>query len=94
MVWLIDCWSVHTSSTFRLWMKTIYPYILLLYVPTQPADVDLLRPFKCVFAKKIKLWSAHEIQRMVAIKVPVDAMKVDSSMEKVRENVEEWMFMA
>lgn len=44
--------------------------------------------------KKLKLWSASEIQRMVASKVPVGAMKVDSSMKTVRENVVEWMFMA
>ena len=80
-------------------MKTTHPRVLLLYAPTnctskfQLVNVVLQRPLKCVFAKKIKLWSASEIQRMVASKVPVGEMNVDSSMETVRENVVEWMFM-
>ena len=81
-------------------MKTTYPRILLLYVPAkcistfQPTDVVFQRPLKCAFAKKLKLWSASKVQRIVASKMSVGAMKVDSSMKAVRENLTEWMFMA
>jgi hypothetical protein len=47
MIWLIDCWSVHTTVAFRDWMSKNHPRILVLYVPAnctskfQPADVVL-----------------------------------------------------
>ena len=50
--------------------------------------------YKCAFAKNLKLWSASEIQKMMASKLSADAMKVDSSMDTIRKNVAEWMFMA
>jgi hypothetical protein len=33
MIWLIDCWSVHTTVAFRDWMSKNHPRILVLYVP-------------------------------------------------------------
>jgi hypothetical protein len=69
MVWLIDCWSVHTSVAFRDWMSKNHPHILVLYVPAnctakfQQADVVLQRPLKCVFANLFKHWSAKDIRQ-------------------------------
>lgn len=34
------------------------------------------------------------LQRMMANRVPTSALKVDNFMEKIRENVVEWMFIA
>jgi len=51
-VLLIDCWSVHKSEEFLLWMKEEYPHLIILFVPGgttskfQPADTSLNCPFK------------------------------------------------
>ena len=44
-IWQIDCWSVHRSEEFRLWMYHTYPWIRIHYVPAnctglfQPCDM-------------------------------------------------------
>lgn len=51
-LYIIDCWPVHISADFRHWMKTEYPWILVLYVPPsctgklQPQDKFYQKPFK------------------------------------------------
>ncbi|KAJ7020183.1 hypothetical protein C8F04DRAFT_890291, partial [Mycena alexandri] len=32
-IWKIDCWSLHKSKEFMLWMKTHHPNIIVLFVP-------------------------------------------------------------
>jgi hypothetical protein len=82
MIWLIDCWSVHTSVEFRAWMKEEHPRILLLYVPTnciakfQLANVVLQRPLKCAFTNLFKHWSTKHIQQIMATSVPTSTMKL------------------
>ena len=51
LIWLIDCWSVHTSEAFTTWIKQTHLQVKTIYVPAnctsiyQPADVILQRPF-------------------------------------------------
>jgi DDE superfamily endonuclease len=51
-IWQIDCWSVHRSEEFRVWMATEHPNIQLEYVPDgctgiwQACDVGIQRVFK------------------------------------------------
>jgi hypothetical protein len=55
IIWLIDCWSVHTSETFLTWLKDFHPLVKTIFVLAnctsvfQPADVILQRPFKHAF---------------------------------------------
>ena len=61
LIWLIDCWSVHMSKVFILWLKDFHPEILLIFVPAnctsvfQPADVILERPFKHSFRQQFDM---------------------------------------
>ncbi|RDX45145.1 hypothetical protein OH76DRAFT_1330854, partial [Lentinus brumalis] len=32
-IWNIDCWSVHHSEEFRMWMKATYAWIIVIFVP-------------------------------------------------------------
>ncbi len=81
-------------------MKEEHLQILFLYVPAnytikfQPIYVVLPRLLKCAFANLFKHWFAKQIQQMMATSVPTSTMKVDNSMEIIRENVVEWLFMA
>jgi hypothetical protein len=51
-IWQIDCWSVHRSEEFRVWMATEHPNIQLEFVPGgctgiwQACDVGIQRVFK------------------------------------------------
>jgi hypothetical protein len=51
-IFQIDCWSVHRSSEFRSWMATMYPWIIIQYIPGgctglfQACDVGLQRILK------------------------------------------------
>ncbi len=51
-LWKIDCWSVHKSQEFCLYMKENYPYIILCFVPGnctglwQPLDVGIQHVLK------------------------------------------------
>ena len=51
-IWQIDCWSVHQSEEFHLWMYHTYPWIQIHYVPAnctglfQPCDVGIQRVLK------------------------------------------------
>jgi hypothetical protein len=46
-LWMIDCWSVHTSEEFCTWMKTAHHTIIISLVPGnctgvwQPLDVGI-----------------------------------------------------
>ena len=71
MIWIFDCWSIHKSKAFFLWMKEEIPWICVLYVPTlctsklQPTDVILQRPLKCEFSIHFIKWSASYIQEQL-----------------------------
>ena len=51
-LWKIDVWSVHRSKSFRNWLRSKHPTIILSFVPGgctgvfQPCDVGIQRPFK------------------------------------------------
>ncbi|CAN5969388.1 unnamed protein product [Sphagnum jensenii] len=66
-VLLIDCWSVHKSEEFLLWMKEEYPHLIILFVPGgttnkfQPADTGLNRPFKAAIKAAYHLWYAQDV---------------------------------
>ena len=51
-IWQIDCWSVHRSKEFRVWMAAEHPNIQLEYVPNgctgiwQACDVVIQGVFK------------------------------------------------
>ncbi len=66
-VLLIDCWFVHKSEEFLLWMKEEYPHLILLFVlggttsKFQPADTGLNRPFKAAVKATYHLWYAQDV---------------------------------
>ncbi|KAJ8579506.1 hypothetical protein M405DRAFT_895693 [Rhizopogon salebrosus TDB-379] len=51
-LWMIDCWSVHKSEEFCMWMKTAHPTIIISFVPGnctgiwQPLDIGIQRVLK------------------------------------------------
>jgi hypothetical protein len=95
MIWLIDCWSVHVSKDFRLWMKKHHPEIHLLFIPAnctsifQPADVRLQRPFKHAFHQEFNQYTMGVISKKLEEEV---AVKVDFKMSTLKPMVCGWLF--
>ena len=52
LIWLIDCWSVHTSTMFITWLKLAHPLVKTIFVHANctsvlhPAYIIFQRPFK------------------------------------------------
>ena len=70
-IWLLDCWSVHKSKEFVVWIKEKHPTILLIFVPADytsmyhPAYVILQRPFKHGFGKEFDIYTITMIDKQI-----------------------------
>jgi hypothetical protein len=49
---------------------------------------------KCVFANLFEYWSAKEIRQQLGAGVKASAITVNNSMDTVRENAMEWLFLS
>ena len=99
LVWLIDCWSVHKSKEFILWVKENHPQILLIFVPAnctsifQPADVILQRPFKHAFRQEFDSYTSDDIDKQLEDKAAKD-VKIDTKMSTLKPLLCGWLFKA
>ncbi|QRV83006.1 DDE superfamily endonuclease [Ceratobasidium sp. AG-Ba] len=84
---LIDCWSVHKSLLFRLWLKENFSWIIMLYIPAnctglfQPCDVGLQRILKLAIRN-----SAHSD----IMKETLDALESGVLAEQIVNNQTLW----
>ena len=71
MVWLLDCWNVHTSNASMDWIKVDHPNILVIYVPTnyisklQLANVILQKPLEHAFKEYFNRWTSQIIKEQI-----------------------------
>ena len=71
LIWLIDYWSVYTSTKFLTWLKLTHPLVKTIFVPAnytsvlQPTDVILQRPFKHAFRNQYDKWSMNQISQQL-----------------------------
>jgi len=97
MVWLIDCWKVHTSEEFRNWLKENHPLVHYLYVATnctsklQPTDVVLQRPFKHGFRKQFEKWQSELVASQLAEGVRPEDVELQVGIKKLRELLIGWL---
>jgi len=70
LVWLIDCWSVHKSKQFVIYIKG-HPNILVVFVPTnctselQPVNVMIQRPLKQAFKVNFNKWIVNIMKHQI-----------------------------
>jgi len=68
---VLDVWSVHKSEEFRMFLRTHFPRIHLVYVPPnctsqlQVADVILQRPFKHGLRRRFNEWAGQVIREQI-----------------------------
>lgn len=71
IVLVLDVWAVHKSEEFRLFLRTKYPHIHLVFVPPnctsqlQVADVLLQRPFKHGIRQRFNAWAAATLKQQI-----------------------------
>jgi hypothetical protein len=49
---------------------------------------------KCAFANLFKHWSTKEIRKQLSVGVKASAITVNNSMDTVRENAPEWLYLS
>jgi hypothetical protein len=71
IVLVLDVWAVHKSEEFRLFLRSKFPRIHLVFVPPnctsqlQVADVVLQRPFKHGLRQSFNVWAAQIIREQI-----------------------------
>ena len=71
IVLVLDVWAVHKSEEFRLFLRTHFPRIHLVFVPAnctsklQLADVALQRPFKSCITQSFNNWAAATVAAQI-----------------------------
>jgi len=76
-LWKIDCWSVHKSAEFQMWMKKVHKNIIILFVPGgctgiwQPLDVGIQH------ALKHSLWRSAHRDLVVEVTAHLDGPESD-----------------
>jgi hypothetical protein len=99
-LWLLDCWSVHRSKEFRLWLQENYPYLILIYIPggmtgdAQPCDVALQRLFKSGVTVRFNGWCVEQTTKQLAEGTPATKIKLDLGLKSIRDVTQCWMLEA
>ena len=85
-IWQIDCWTVHTSKSFRAWMANTYSWIILHYVPGgctglfQPCDVGIQRPLKQAIARSLNADVIKEVSAQIEHGTEPGTVRLDTSL--------------
>lgn len=96
-IWLIDVWSVHRSKEFRTWMKTHYPWIIILYVPggctglAQPCDVGIQRPFKHAMRRTAHSHVIDETLAQLRTGAEARDIRLEKNIGPLRDRCVEWL---
>ncbi|KAL3701234.1 hypothetical protein R1sor_019256 [Riccia sorocarpa] len=99
MVWLVDVYSIHISKEFRDWLALKYPNICLLFVPAnctsklQPADVILMRPFKCGIQRQWEM-AVDEITGQMQNGISPETATLPNQVGPLRNLLCGWLYQA
>jgi hypothetical protein len=95
---LVDVW--HRGKEFRAYMAKEHPDIKLVYVPggctsiAQPCDVFLQRPLKYSVLTKYENWATKEIIQQMADGKQPNEVKLDLSLNTIRDNGATWILQS
>ncbi|KAG6850928.1 hypothetical protein C0991_009934 [Blastosporella zonata] len=96
-LWSIDVWSVHRSLSFRTWMKTHHPNIVLDFVPggctgvLQPCNVGIQRPFKLSLKQSYHEDIVNEMSEQMGHD---DPLTVDDCIATMHNRTPRWLWNA
>jgi hypothetical protein len=96
-IWQIDCWSVHRSAEFRLWMHNTYPWIRIHYVPAnctglfQPCDVGIQRVLKLAIRRSALQDIINDTTGQLGHGVEPSMVTFEKSLPVVRDRSVRWL---
>ena len=99
-IWQIDCWSVHRSGEFRLWMYQTYPWIRIHYVPTnctgifQPCDVGIQQVLKLAIKRTALQDVINDTTEQLNSGVDPSAVTFEKKLPVVRDHSIRWLVNA
>ncbi|KAF8227849.1 hypothetical protein L208DRAFT_1491389, partial [Tricholoma matsutake] len=95
----IDVWSVHRGEPFRMWMKTEYGWIKIIFIPggctgkTQPNDVGIQRIIKHIFEDESVQYFVVQTKSQLAAR-PNAAVKLNVDLGPLRNATVDWALKA
>jgi hypothetical protein len=99
-IWLIDCWSVHRSEEFLVWMWKTHSTIIIIFVPAgctglfQPCDVGVQLPVKHSLKKSAHEDIVNEVLRQLEAGVSPQKVTIDSGIKVMRNRTVGWLWRA
>jgi hypothetical protein len=96
-IFQLDCWSVHCSSDFRMWMAETYPWIAFQYVPGgctghfQACDVGIQRLLKLAIRRACHDDIVQEIVLALESGLAPSEIVNDSSIGTLRNRSVRWI---
>ena len=96
-VWQIDCWSVHRSEEFRLWMYNTYPWIRIHYVPAcctglfQPCDSGIQRVLKLAIKRSALQDVINDTTEQLEAGIDPSAVTFEKKLPVVRDRSIKWL---
>ncbi|QRV95133.1 DDE superfamily endonuclease [Ceratobasidium sp. AG-Ba] len=97
---ILDCWAVHRGKPFLTWMKIGKKSIILLFVPgnctsvAQPCDTRINRVLKHLIKSACVEHLSKETQRQIADGTEPSRVKIDTSLNKLRNQSTTWLLNA
>jgi hypothetical protein len=97
-LWKIDVWSVHRSKSFRNWLRSKHPTIILSFVPGgctgvfQPCAVGLQRPFKLSLKRSYHEDVVAEI--LEQFQKNIETIQIDTRISAMRDRSTRWLWNA
>ena len=99
-LWKIDVWSVHLSKSFRNWLHSRHPTIILSFVlggctgVFQPCDVAIQRPFKLSLKRSYHEDVVSEILEQYKNKENLNPIQIDTCIGTLRDRSTRWLWNA
>jgi DDE superfamily endonuclease len=99
-IWKIDCWSVHKSEEFRMWMKKSHPTIIIIFIPGgctglwQPLDVGIQRVLKQSIKRSAHQDIVAEVSSHLTSGHPLSELVLDTRIGTLRDRSLGWIVNA
>jgi hypothetical protein len=99
-IWLIDCWSVHRSEEFLVWMWKMHSTIIVIFVPAgctgllQSCDVGVQLPVKHSLKRSAHEDIVNEVLRQLEAGASPQKVTIDSGIKVMRNRTVSWLWRA
>lgn len=97
---VLDCYAVHIGEEFITWCKTLFPYLILMYIPAactnwlQPLDISFNGVFKNILRTAAGTWLAeHVTEQLLQVSDPTE-VKLNLRLSALKKPFCQWVASA